>query len=604
MIHIKENVQCCGCNACGDICSKRAITFNIDKEGFWYPEVNLNLCTDCGLCEIVCPVLNSETVKKGQLKEPKSVIANHKNIEVRFDSASGGMFTAYAECAFKNAYYVGGAIFTDNWGVINYVSNNREDLLKLRNSKYIQADAQGFYKQVKELLQAGEKVLICNLPCQIAALKNYLHKDYENLITVDLFCKGINSPKVFRKFLDSLEKKYESEIMYIKPKSKDLGWHNLTLKIVFKNGQTYYGTKDTDFFTKAFIYSNCITRPSCYNCKYKGFPRVADLSIGDYWRGRNSKKTSLDDNLGTSSILINNEKGEQLMSMVSKQMSIEKVGLNDIVSGNPALIFNMPKEKINRDVFYEKLDNENFIDVINYLEPKGFNIKRKGENVLKCLYYQVVKYAQFHPKPIAQFIWYNFFCKEVHNTSLFDGRLIFFTRFCDFELSKGSRVSLKGSIVLGSSVFRHSHKETRVRVMSGGKLIIDGDWSCGDGANIEVFSTGELIIKRGPWANVNLTIICMDRILLDEWAMIGRDVTIRDNNGNHPIGIYGSRVHMPIVIGKHAWLTSNCTIMQGVRVGDGTIIGSDALVTSSIPANCVANGSPAKVTQKNILWRM
>ena len=96
----------------------------------------------------------------------------------------------------------------------------------------------------------------------------------------------------------------------------------------------------------------------------------------------------------------------------------------------------------------------------------------------------------------------------------------------------------------------------------------------------------------------------MDKILLDEWAMIGRDVIIRDNNGGHPIGLYGSRTQMPVIIGKHAWLTSNCTIMMGDRIGDGAIIGSNTLVTSSVPANCIANGNPAKVTQKDILWRM
>lgn len=606
MIQITDKIDCCGCNACGDVCGKNAINYKTDNEGFWYPEVDKEKCVDCGLCEKVCPVINVNELRKNDFTTPKSVVANHKNIEVRFDSTSGGMFTAYAEWAFNNGYYVGGAIWTDDFGAVNYLSNNKEDLVKLRNTKYFQSDAQGFYRRVKKLLIAGEKVLICNLPCQIAALKAYLGKEYENLITIDLFCRGINSPMVFHKFLESLEKKYNSKVVYIKPKSKDLGWHRLTLKIVFKNGQTYYGTSDVDFYTRAYLKSNCISRPSCYECKFKGFPRIADLSIGDFWRTSKvkTKATKLDDNLGTSAILINSLKGEELMNQVSKKLQIEEEALNIIVDGNPALVKSLNKENVDRDTFYEKIRNEDFLNVVDYLFPKTLTTKEKLKNIAKTLYLEIVRYAQFRPKPLWQFIKYNFFSKQVHNISIKEGRVFYITRFCDIELHKGSSLTLNGSFTFGSSQFKHTHKESRMRILAGGNMIIDGDWSCGDGANIEVFGTGQLTIKRSVWANVNLCIICMDKILLDEWAMIGRDVTIRDNNGGHPIGIYGSRTHMPIVIGKHVWLTSNCTVMMGVKIGDGTIVGSDSLVTSSVPANCIVNGSPAKVTQTDILWRM
>lgn len=606
MIEIKKKEDCCGCNACGDVCPKGCITFKTDNEGFWYPEVNKETCIDCHLCEKVCPQIHAEELKKNDYVEPRALVANHKNIEVRFDSTSGGMFTAYAEWAFNNGYYVGGAVFTEEWGARNFISNNKEDLLKLRNTKYIQSDAQGFYKEVKSLLVRGEKVLICNLPCQIAALKSYLRKDYENLITIDLFCRGINSPMVFRKFLDSLEKKYNSKVVYIKPKSKDLGWKNLTLKIVFKNGETYYGTKDVDFFTRAFLGSNCVTRPSCYDCKYKGFPRVADLSIGDYWRTGNYKAeaATLDDNLGTSAILVNSTKGEKLMQEITKKIKVVEENLQAIVDGNPALVESIGKEKIDRNTFYNKIKTEDFVSVVDYLFPTKLTTKQKIKNIIKALYKQIKVYAQWHPRPIAQFIYYNFICKSVKNASLSENRIFYITPYCDIELHKGSQLILNGNLIFGTSVFKHTKAESRIRIMPGGKMIIDGDRAFGHGANIEVFATGELTIKRGPWTNVNFCIICMDKILLDEWAMIGRDVIIRDNNGGHPIGLYGSRTQMPVIIGKHAWLTSNCTIMMGVRIGDGAIIGSNTLVTSSVPVNCIANGNPAKVTQKDILWRM
>ena len=134
MIEIIDKVDCCGCNACGDICAQKAITFKNDEEGFGYPEINNELCTDCHLCEKICPIFNIKELKKN-----------------------------------------------DDYSVKQFISSNKADLEKLRNSKYVQSDSQGFYKQVRDLLKAGEKVLVCGLPCQMAGLRSFLRIDYENL---------------------------------------------------------------------------------------------------------------------------------------------------------------------------------------------------------------------------------------------------------------------------------------------------------------------------------------------------------------------------------------------------------------------------------------
>ena len=179
MIEIIDKVDCCGCNACGDICAQKAITFKNDEEGFGYPEINNELCTDCHLCEKICPILNIKELKKNDYEKPLCYAAQTKNLESLFNSTSGSAFATLAEKMYKLGGYVGGAIFNDDYSVKQFISSNKADLEKLRNSKYVQSDSQGFYKQVRDLLKAGEKVLVCGLPCQMAGLRSFLRIDYE-----------------------------------------------------------------------------------------------------------------------------------------------------------------------------------------------------------------------------------------------------------------------------------------------------------------------------------------------------------------------------------------------------------------------------------------
>lgn len=241
MIQIKDKKDCCGCNACGDICAKKAITFPSDNEGFWYPLVDTDKCTNCGLCEKVCPMLHLDQAKNHGQKEPRIFGGFHKNITIRFDSTSGGAFSALANAVYKQGGYVAGAVFNEDWSVSNFISNNKKDLSRLRSSKYVESNAEGLYLEIKRLLIAGEKVLACGSPCQMAALRTYLGKDYDNLIIVDFLCRATNSPKAYRKYLDMLEEQYGGKIVYIKAKNKDHGWRSLARKVVFDNGKVYYG---------------------------------------------------------------------------------------------------------------------------------------------------------------------------------------------------------------------------------------------------------------------------------------------------------------------------------------------------------------------------
>ena len=310
MIDIKEKKNCCGCNACYDICPKDAITLSTDIEGFWYPRVDIDKCINCGLCERTCPQLHIGALKKNDFEYPVCFAAIHKNIEVRFGSTTGGLFSALAEQMYREGGYVGGAIYNKDFSVSHFISNNPADLALLRQSKYSQSQTCGIYKEVKRLLMAGEKVLICGTPCQMAALRRFLNKDYENLIIVDFICKSITSPKFYAKYLDYWERKVGSQLVSFKFKDKELGWRSLVKRFDFKNGKTMYSrAQDNDLYSMAY-HGNIVSRPSCYFCQFKGFPRMSDITIADFWGvEKYAYLKDIDDNAGTSAVMCNSSKG-------------------------------------------------------------------------------------------------------------------------------------------------------------------------------------------------------------------------------------------------------------------------------------------------------
>ena len=205
MINITNKVDCCGCNACGDICGKHAISFVTDNEGFWYPEVNKELCVDCGLCDKVCPIQNKANHVE-RYSEPNVFAAYTKDEAIRLDSTSGGIHSMLALKMYEKSAYVGGAVYNPDHTVSQIVDDNPSRLPEIRSSKYLQSNAEGVYKEIRGLLKEGKNVFFCGCPCQIHALYNFLGKEYENLVTCDFICRGVNSPKVFLKYMEMLER--------------------------------------------------------------------------------------------------------------------------------------------------------------------------------------------------------------------------------------------------------------------------------------------------------------------------------------------------------------------------------------------------------------
>jgi len=597
MITIDNKIDCCGCNACGDACNKKAITFKTDIEGFWYPEVDKDKCNNCGLCEKVCPIINVKELKKNDLPQSVCYAAEHKNLEVVFDSTSGGLFSALADIMYKKEGYVGGAVFNDDFSIKQYISNDKADLPRIRSSKYLQSNFEGFYSQVKELLKDGEKVLVCGSPCQMAALRSFLKKDYENLIIADYICRGINSPKVWRKYLDSFEERYGSKVVYCKAKSKEYGWRNLTQKVILANGKAYYETKDQSNFTKGYLRTGVYCRPSCYDCKFKGYPRIADITLADFW-GIEKVNTSMEKNLGTSLVMVNSQKGAKYFEEVKKRINYVEVPFRSIEAGNPSLNKPLDAPKIDRKQFFDDLDKMSFLELAKKynFDGKTTTWKSKVKRILGA-YLLIVRTTRLNPVALFQLIKYNKFSEMMH------GKMIVPTPHTIITVKEGGKIIKNGVITVGWKKFPKSKLETRILVDTNGTLEFAGNATIGYGSDIEVFPNAIVKFGAGVATNIGTTIICQERIEIGNTTMLGRHVTIRDNNGNHFLNRQGYKNSRPVIIGDKCWLTESCTIMPGVKIGDGAIIGALSLVIKNVPANVVASGHPAEIVDEDVLWK-
>jgi len=608
MITIQNKVDCCGCNACGDICAKNAITFKTDIEGFWYPEVDTGKCIDCGLCEKVCPIINSKNLKKNDSEKPLHTIAAiNKNMKVRWDSTSGGAFSALAEVMYSQDGYVSGALYNEDFSVRNYVSNNPDDLEKLRSSKYLQSKAEGLYAEIRSLLKNGQKVLACGTPCQMAALRSFLQKDYENLIIVDFICRGVNSPKVYRAYLDSLEKKYGSKVVYVKAKNKELGWRNLTRKVTFANGQSYYGVYMDDDFRRGY-HTNVFCRPSCYDCKFKGFPRIADITIADYW-GIEKVDKNLDNNIGTSMILLNSQKGESYFEEVKQYLEYKETPFETILGGNIALTRSIEPAKIDRKAFFEDLDAHDFDYVTQKYYPlnKSVGIKKRLKSFVK-IYHSLFKAMGLNPCTWIKFIKVNY-RKNTH-CDFSAGKFIITKKSAVFDIHPTATITIDAPFIYGNNPVKGMTMPTCLRMEANTKLDIhdgpltrygQGAYNLRYGAYIEIVNGGHLTIGQGA-ANVGLTIMCAKEVTIGNGVRIGRNVSIRDWNGPHVIINDTYKNHAPVHIEDHVWLCTGCTIMPGVTVGEGSVVAANATVTKDVPPHSLVGGSPAKVLKENVEW--
>ena len=365
MINIEDKKNCCGCGACVNICLKKCIELIEDKEGFLYPVIDKIKCVNCKLCEDVCPISNKKSLSNEIIEAYASYV---KDDCIREKSSSGGVFSLIANEILNDNGVVFGAVFDKDFSVKHVAIDNVGDLNLLRGSKYLQSRIENTYQKAKEYLENGTTVLYSGVACQIEGLKAFLGKEYENLYTVDVLCHGVPSPKLWQKYIDYQEKMYNSKVEKIIFRHKKYGWKSYQIFLGFSNKISYEKKYYEDIFMKLFLKDICL-RPSCHSCRFKELDRASDITLGDCW-GINKIMPEMDDDKGTSIVLIHSRNGKLLLEDIQKNLVLKMGDVDELLPKNADSRKSVKKHK-NRDKFFNKLNKENvkIVSLVKLIEP-------------------------------------------------------------------------------------------------------------------------------------------------------------------------------------------------------------------------------------------
>ena len=360
--------KCTGCSACFNVCPSKSISLVRNEEGFFFPEVNEKLCSDCGECVSACQISDVFACEKQEMDLIYAFQA--KDVDLLINATSGGLFPVIAKKVLSDGGVVFGAAYNENMSVEHIGITRIEDINKLNGSKYVQSDTCNAFNQAKIFLEMDKKVLFSGTPCQINGLKAFLGKEYSNLITVDVICYGVPSETFFKKYIEIVEEKESAKVIDFKFRDKKkYGWsHTVVITFEKPNGKVYskiYGNEYNNLWYRAWKHCDCL-RESCYSCDLVSDKRVADLTIGNFW-GIDEVSQSFDSARGVSLLTINNPALKYLIEFLEQQGVLEEQTCEMIDKYQHGLKQN--KERTDkRDSFYIYL-NEGYMNMINNLYP-------------------------------------------------------------------------------------------------------------------------------------------------------------------------------------------------------------------------------------------
>ena len=348
--------NCTGCGACYNICPRRCISMKPDEEGFFYPTASSE-CINCGLCEQVCPIVHP--ILNGHNDKQSFYAGISKSFDLWQNSASGGAFSEICN-AWGNAETIVIGAAWNGLDVHHVAVIGIDNIAPLRKSKYISSTTESVFRTAKDVLNRGNRVIFCGTPCQVAGLKRFLKKDYQNLLTIDLICHGVGSPKVFKECIKQFEYETQEKVVSYEFRSKRKKYETDHISLIkTENSEHLYSL---DRYNQLFLDQLCL-RPSCGgNCQFRNSLRVGDVTIADF-KGLNRLFPQLVANcMNYSTITLNTDKGLSLIDKLQNRMDMYECRIKDIVNYNP-LFAGHTWFNNDRDVFFDDFvrDSKNAI---------------------------------------------------------------------------------------------------------------------------------------------------------------------------------------------------------------------------------------------------
>ena len=316
------------------------------------------------------------------------------------------------------------------------------------------------------------------------------------------------------------------------------------------------------------------------------------------------------DNMGTSLVLINSEKGKRFFELIQQKIKCVQLPYETALQGNPALIKSMKSSNIDRDAFFQDAQLMDFEDLAKkyFSLPSKIHSKRDFFKAFRSLVRSILRIAPWYrPYAYWQFFKYNFMYSNI-KTNFWKKGYLLPRAFDTIKISRKANILLNAPFVIGNKKYDRSHQETQLLIEDGATLQVDSTWGYMTGSDIEIFKNAQLIIHGAEFTtnggtNINFNLICGNRIEIGYNVMVGRNVTIRDTNGGHYLNMQGYKNTRPVKIGNHVWLCEGCTIMPGAKIGDGAVVGAHAVVYGSVPPNTLVAGNPARIVQTDIEWK-